>query len=61
MARLILLYQILELYDIDLGAVLFEQFDEVFGAEPNGGGVVARMNTDNTGILVAEFTKCSSR
>lgn len=49
MARLILLYQILELYDIDLGAVFFEQFDEVFGTEPNGGGIVIGVGTNHLG------------
>lgn len=49
MARLILLYQILELYDIDLSAVLFEQFDEIFSAEPDGGGVVVGVGADHLG------------
>ena len=49
MARLILLYQILELYDIDLSAVLFEQFDEVFSAEPNGGSVVVGVGANHLG------------
>jgi len=49
MARLILLYQILELYDIDLSAVLFEQFDEIFGTEPNGGSVVVGVGANHLG------------
>lgn len=55
MARLILLYQILELYDIDLSAMLFEQFDEVFGAEPNGGGVVVGVGANHLGGGVYEM------
>lgn len=55
MARLILLYQILELYDIDLGAVFFEQFDEVFGVEPNGGCVVVGVGANHLGGGVYEM------
>lgn len=55
MARLILLYQILELHDIDLGAMLFEQFDEIFGAEPNGGGVVVGVGANHLGSGVHEM------
>ena len=55
MARLILLYQILELYDINLGTVLFEQFDEVFSAEPNSGGVVVGVGANHLGGGVYEM------
>ena len=55
MARLILLYQILELYDIDLSAVLFEQFDEVFSTEPDGSGVVVGVGANHLGGRVYEM------